>query len=209
MFAAYWILAVTLALPTLARAQQPQVPSVHAVSLQRSASVARSSTARYVGQASYTSSTKSTNRMAAVKVTLRSFQKPIAPYEVQCFFVAKDYAKMRYVFDAKKVHSSATFDEINIFGKGLDGGTQNFEQETTHATLPGQSGASAQLNRNRLETRQLTTVRSGSSLEGWIVRVISGGKVVRTETSLQELKGFAEQEVVMLDEIAKGTPVTR
>lgn len=203
-----FLLVLCLALCPAAWAQQPQVPSLQAVSLQRGNAITRSSTVRSEGASSYVANSKASSRMAAVKVTLRSFSKPTTPYEVQCFFCAKDYSKARYVFDAKKVLSSAAFDEITITSRELDGGTQKFEQTTTPQAINGQTGPGALVDPNRLLIQQLTTTRVGSTLEGWVVRVISGGKVVRTEASLQELKVFAERESAMLDEIATKVAVS-
>jgi len=49
----------------------------------------------------------------------------------------------------------------------------------------------------------LTSTKPGSQVEGWIVRVVSGGQVVRFDASLSELKTFAEWESALLDEVAK------
>ena len=49
----------------------------------------------------------------------------------------------------------------------------------------------------------LTRTKPGSQVEGWIVRVLSGGQVVRFEASLSELRTFAERESALLDKVAK------
>jgi hypothetical protein len=202
------VLAIFLATIQPTSAQQPQVPHFTATSLQRGNSISRSSSARYVGGVSTTSTSKDTSRIAAVKVVLRSFSPPKSPYEVQCFFVAKDFVKTRYIFDAQRVPSSVVFDEINIFGRDLFGGSQTIDQakSTTPITRTTQYGDT--VSGTLTTTVRLTTTTPGSTLEGWIVRVISGGKVVRMDASLQELKTFAERESVLLDSVATQVPVS-
>src|SRR5262245_21394507 len=95
-------------------AQAPQVPSLHAVSLTRGHVVSRSNFGQIVGNASFSSHSAETTRMAAVRVQLRSFSKPAAPYVVQCFFTAKDSLKQRYFYDVVKTTSSKVFDQIDI-----------------------------------------------------------------------------------------------
>jgi hypothetical protein len=49
----------------------------------------------------------------------------------------------------------------------------------------------------------LTSKKPGSQVEGWIVRVLSRGQVLRFEVSLSEVKTFAEWESPLLDKVAK------
>jgi len=185
-----------------AEAQQPQVPTLTAISLQRGNAISRSSSARYVGGVSSTTVSKDTSRIAAVKVTLRSFSAPKTPYEVQCFFCAKSFTKTRYIFDAKKVLSSALFDEINIFGRDLFGGAQTIAKASASQPITGTTQYGEEVSGTLETTVRLTTTTSGSTIEGWIVRVISEGKVVRMDASLQELKVLAERESALLDGVA-------
>jgi hypothetical protein len=48
----------------------------------------------------------------------------------------------------------------------------------------------------------LTKTVAGSSFEGWIVRVLSAGKVVRLDASLAELKSFVEKNPAIFDQVA-------
>jgi len=201
-------LTILIAITQPAPAQQHQVPNLTATSLQRGNVISRSSSARYVGGVSTTATSKDTSRIAAVKVILRSFSAPKVPYEVQCFFVAKDFVKTRYIFDAKKVPSSVVFDEINIFGRDLFGGSQTSDQAKSTTPITGTTQYGDQVRGTLTTTVRLTTTTPGSTLEGWIVRVISGGKVVRMDASLQELKTFAERESALLDSVATQVPVT-
>jgi hypothetical protein len=49
----------------------------------------------------------------------------------------------------------------------------------------------------------LTGTKPGSQVEGWIVRVLSRGQLVRFDASLSELKTFAERESPLLDKVAE------
>lgn len=202
------LLTFLLVTISAARAQQPQVPHLTAVSLQRGNSISRSSSARYVGGVSTTSTSKDTSRIAAVKVTLRSFSTPKAPYEVQCFFCAKDFVKTRYIFDAKRVQSSVVFDEINIFARDRFGGAQTIDQTKSSEPITGMTQYGEYVSGTLTTTVRLTTTTPGSTLEGWIVRVISGGKVVRVDASLQELKTLAERESALLDSVVTKVPLS-
>jgi len=210
-------LGLAILLPDRALAQQqvpaqrqaaPQVPTLHAVSLKRGNSISRTQSGGNEGRTNVVESSKKSSRSAAVKVTLRSFSKPTEPYEVQCFFAAKDSSRKRIIFDAKKTFSSEITDEISFFSKELDGGTE-IKQTTTRklADTPGLYGEPDRPGGD--SKRSKVTAANGSKLEGWIVRVVSGGKVVRTEASLPELKRFAEQESAMLEGYAFSTPAMR
>lgn len=196
---AFFCLAAISAVAPIARAQQPQVPTLSATSLQRGTVISRS--VRAYGYGEYSQS-KDVSRSGAVKVVLRSFAEPRAPYEVQCFFSAKDRQKNRYIFDVKKTTSSATFDEMQFFSRDLFGGSETVDQRITtgrsYQTTPYGGGYSTNVPVAVL----LTKVVPGSSFEGWIVRVISAGKVVRMEASLQELKQIADKEAAVLDQLA-------
>src|SRR5262249_11264456 len=67
---------------------------------------------RSVGNVTYINKSQTSTAILAVKVQLRSLgTRVVEPYEVQCFFIAKDKSQARYIYDAVKFHSSAQFDE--------------------------------------------------------------------------------------------------
>jgi hypothetical protein len=190
---------LSLLAASTAAAQQPQVPILSATSLQRGAVISRS--VRALGYGEFTQS-KDVSRIGAVKVVLRSFSAPRTPYEVQCFFSAKDRQKNRYIFDVKKTTSSATFDEIQIFARDLFGGSEIVDQRITTERAYQSTPYGGSYSANVPVRVFLTKVVEGSTFEGWIVRVISAGKVVRTEASLHELKQVAENHGAILDQLA-------
>jgi hypothetical protein len=193
----------------LVSAQQSQVPVLTATSLQRGNSITRSSTARTIGTVLQTAQSKDVTRIAAVKVMLRSFAEPKTPYEVQCFFCAKDPSKARYIFDVKKTLSSAKFDDIHIFGRDLFGGSQTIDNASTSRTIIGYTQYGDFVTGKLDISVRLTTTVPGSTFEGWIVRIISAEKLVRMEASLQELKSLAERESLLLDKLASDVPLSQ
>ncbi len=80
-----------------------------------------------------------------------------------------------------------------MFGRDLFAGTETVNTAST--TLSTTSGSAS------LTIKQ-TAIQPGSAVEGWIVRVISEGVVVRMDASLQELKSFAQAHSSDLDKIA-------
>ena len=176
-------------------AEQPQVPVISATSLQRGSSIARSVRSTGLNRSEQS---KEVSRAGAVKVVLRSFSKPKSPYEVQCFFSAKDAERNRYIFDVKKTASSETFDEMSFFSRELFGGSEKIDQRPIYHSGPTGGGYS----RTTVLPVFLTKTVAGSSFEGWIVRVLSAGKVVRLEASLPELKSFAEKNPAIFDRVA-------
>lgn len=167
--------------------------------MQRGNSIARGNRTTGYNQSKQS---KNVTRAGAVKVVLRSFSKPKAPFEVQCFFSAKDPENKRYIFDVKKTTSSETFDEMEFFSRELFGGSETVDRSTRTVngvqSLPYGGAASTTYSVPVF----LTTTVTGSDFEGWIVRVISAGKVVRSDASLQELKTLAERTPEVFDKVA-------
>lgn len=188
-------LAALIGASSMVSAQQPQVPVLSATSLQRGNSIARNVRSTGLNRSEQS---KEVSRAGAVKVVLRSFSKPKTPYEVQCFFSAKDAEKNRYIFDVKKTTSSETFDEMQFSSRELFGGSEKVDQRPIYHSGPTGGGYS----RTTVVPVFLTKTVAGSSFEGWIVRVLSAGKIVRLDASLPELKSFAEKNPAVFDRVA-------
>lgn len=185
--------AAMLVSRALAADERPQVPTLSAVNFQTGNVISRSGDSRIIGTAAYSQDSTKTTRIVAVKVQVRSSSKPKAPYEVQCFFTATDPAHKRYIYDAVKTPSDKQWDELVVYARDLFGGSQTVEQGTVTTQTATETLTTSVI---------LTTTVPGARLEGWIVRVISGGHVVRLEASLHNLKDFAEKEAALLDKIA-------
>ena len=119
-------------------AQPQQVPYLTAISLDTGSFITeRGSGARSIGNVTYINTSQTTTGILAVKVQLRTLGKPhVEPYEVQCFFIAKDKSQSRYIYDAIKFHSSAQFDEINVFARDLFGGTKTTDISVSNGLAP-------------------------------------------------------------------------
>ena len=182
-----------------------QIPYLTAVSLDTGSYITESgSGARSIGNVTYINKSQTTTGILAVKIQLRTLGKPVGePYEVQCFFVAKDKSQARYIYDAIRFHSSAQLDEVNVFARDLFGGTKTTDISVSNNPISGTTSRGDYFYGTLTSTVVLTSTKPGSQVEGWIVRVVSGGQVVRFDASLSELKTFAEWESALLDEVAK------
>ena len=112
---------------TAQRSTRPsQVPFLTAISHETGNWITESgSGVRSIGYGIYVKKSQTTTGILAVNVKLRTPGMPLVePYEVQCFFTAKDKDQVRYIYDAIKFNSSARFDEINVFARDLFGGTK-------------------------------------------------------------------------------------
>jgi hypothetical protein len=185
--------------------QASQVPHLTAISHETGSFITESgSGVRSIGNVTYMNKSQTTTGIIAVNVKLRTLGKPLVePYEVQCFFTAKDKSQGRYIYDAVKFHSSAQFDEINVFARDLFGGTKTTDISVSKNPISGTTSWGDPYHGTLTSTVVLTSTKPGSQVEGWIVRVVSGGQVVRFDASLSELKAFAGWESALLDKVAK------
>ena len=186
-------------------ARPSQIPFLTAISVNTGAIVTEhGSGTRSIGNVTYLNKAQTTTGILAVKVQLRTPGKRIVePYEVQCFFIAKDKDQARYIYDAIKFHSTMQFDEVNVFGRDLFGGTKTVDISVGNYPISGVTSQGDYFHGTRTDTVVLTSTKPGSQVEGWIVRVLNGGQVVRFEASLSELKTFGESESGLLDKVAE------
>ena len=186
-------------------AQPLQVPFLTAVSLNTGSFITENgSGARTIGNVTYINQSQTTTGILAVKVQVRTVGKPLVePYEVQSFFIAKDKSEARYIYDVIKFHSTAQFDEVNVFARDLFGGTKTVDISVSKDPISGTTSWGDSYHGTLTSTVMLSSTRPGSRVEGWIVRVLSRGQMVRFEASLSELKTFAERESALLDKAAK------
>lgn len=150
-----------------------------------------------------TSNTKETTRISAIRVQLSAFSKPEHPYEVQCFFVAKDPARRRYIYDAQRFLSDGIRANFPVYGRDLFGGSETVTQIARYVTITELDAKEQKLVTKTVPVNDTqTTKTAGSKHEGWVVRVLSEGKVVRLAASLAQLQAFAEKEAALLDKVA-------
>jgi hypothetical protein len=182
-----------------------RVPDLTAVSHNTGSFITESgSGVRSMGNVTYVNKSETTTGILAVNVKLRTVGAPLVePYEVQSFFIAKDESQARYIYDAIKFHSSAQFDEINVFARDLFGGTKTTDISVSQNPISGITSHGDYFSGTLTSTVVLTGTKPGSQVEGWIVRVLSRGQLVRFDASLSELKTFAERESPLLDKVAE------
>lgn len=203
-------LSISCALPVISLAQSPPIPYITATTLRSGSVITSSNSTRSFGFNIDSSRTfRATEGIAAVRIELRTLGRVTSPYEVQCFFCAKDPNKARYVYDLVKVSSRQQFDDIMIAARDLFAGSETVNTTRIRSTGSGMSSTGESVTTTATTDLVSRTIVPGSSLEGWIVRVISGGRVVRLEASLQELKSFAERENAKLNALAAGVVETK
>ena len=137
-------------------------------------------------------------------------------YEVQCFFVAKNESgKGRYIYDAVRIESKnasgkAEFRAEPLMGSGkqwydipfvgtVDVTTRTDTRDATGNTISSSSSTSPETVRGTL---RLTNEIVGSKVEGWIVRVVSGGKPVKVLSNQSHLEPLARGISDTLDAVA-------
>jgi len=195
--------SISFGLPVISLAQSPPIPYITATTLRSGSVITNSNSTRSFGFNIDSSRTfRATEGIAAVRIQLRTLSRMTSPYEVQCFFCAKDPKKARYVYDTVKVSSRQQFDDIIIAARDLFAGSKTVDTTTIRTTGTGTSSTGESVTTTATTNLISKTIVPGSSLEGWIVRVISRDRVVRLEASLQELKSFAERENASLNAIA-------
>jgi hypothetical protein len=181
-----------------------QIPFLTAISLDTGSFITQGgSGVRSIGNVTYINKSQITTHILAVKVQLRTPGNALVePYEVQCFFIAKDKSQARYIYDAIKFHSSTQFDEVNVAARDLFGGTKTVDISVSKNPIAGVTSQGDHFYGTLTDTVVLTSTKPGSHVEGWIVRVLSQGQVVRLQASLSELKPFAEWQGSLLDKAA-------
>lgn len=148
------------------------------------------------------SNTKETTRVAAIRVKVSAFSKPTEPYEVQCFFFAKDPGRRRFIYDVQRFQSEQALADFAVYARDLFGGSQTVTQSTRYVTLTEvTTQGSVETKTVPVTDTQVSTTR-GNNREGWVVRVLSNGRLARMTSSLAQLQQFAEKESALLDKLA-------
>ena len=196
---------LTLIVPApLSLAQKRQIPFVTATTVRWGATISHNHSTRIAGDVESYNSFQKTDGIRAVNVQLRTLGRLASPYEVQSFFCARDAKNKRFVYAAMKVISAQEFDDITFVAQKLFFGSER--KNITIATSYGHDsyGESVTLTRTSIDK----TIVRGSNIEGWIVRIVSAGQIVREEASVPELKDFADNDRLLLSRIASQTKLT-
>lgn len=134
-------------------------------------------------------------RTTSVDVNITFFAVPAVPYDVQCFFIAKsETTGQEFIFDAL-AETSREKNFVNTFAsKPVDGGSKSWVSVPFSAVSAGGSVVSG--------TAVGSSEKLGNKIEGWIVRVVAAGRVVRVESNQPTLKEDAEKLARALDKAA-------
>lgn len=127
-----------------------------------------------------------------VRVDLKSLKPPKAPYDVQCFAIARSDADgSKYIYDIQRRSSSAPFDTV-LFQTAL------LEEKKKWVLIPITTVAA---NGKVVSASPMLTkaIKKGAKYYGWVVRVISNNVAVAHQSNQPELKIVAEKTPAAFD----------
>ena len=142
-------------------------------------------------------------RAMSVSAAVSFFNPPPADYDVQCFFIAREERGAGlWIFDAASETSRAKASQFEFTSEPISGTARTWTSlpfsGTFSATTTNGEGVQGSFSG---QANSSTEVR-GSKIEGWIVRVVSGGKVLRTESNQPRLRELAASNAKALDAAA-------
>jgi hypothetical protein len=136
------------------------------------------------------------NRTYSVDVSCRFAAAPPVPYEVQCFFISKNEATLaRAIYDAVVTTGQTEDFRQEFVSQPLAGNKRTFTSmpfSSTSAYSDGSVGSTVGVINSYKEIK-------GQKVEGWIVRVVCQGKVLRVESNQPSLSEMANQLKPQLD----------
>jgi hypothetical protein len=141
----------------------------------------------------------------SVEISFRAVGGTFKPgeYTVEWFFLAKEInSKSRWVFQNGSIRISGAGNVFDVISKILP------ERRVDESIYTFTSSSSGTEFGKTVETTvdvsgSSTKYKAGSKIEGWVVRIKEGGKVVRIEASLSELKNLALKSAGKFDAMAK------
>ena len=136
---------------------------------------------------------KDIDRTCAIEIKMTPFSVPKEGFDLEWFFVAKTVTgRDRWIFDAGMRHSPSGREEIRVQSASVQAQADR-RIDLTLRPLRTEEGTALGY------TSVITDTSSGSRYEGWVVRVKSGGEVLRIEASLAELKALALENPLIFD----------
>lgn len=189
---------VLVLLTLFMQAQQPAAMPLPTVTARTDSSAKRTTTEK----SGYTR-IKEENRTLGVAVNVRFFAVPPFPYEVQAFFIAKDNTtRARTIFDAAAETSQNLAADFAFESSPLTGTTKSWTSIPISGTYSGTTSYGQSVMGNFQGSATSYSKTAGSNIEGWIVRVVAQGKVLRVDSNQQALKGLAEKQATEFDAAA-------
>lgn len=144
----------------------------------------------------------------SVGVSCGFFKTPPWPYEVQVFFVARnETTKERYIFSSQKQSSqdmafSGDFESPTLVGTTSK--IYTLKQSGSFSGTTSSPSSAGSFQGTYRGTGTITGSTKGSKIDGWIVRVVADGDVIKSQASDNPLLTLAEKNRQLLDEIAAG-----
>lgn len=182
-------LLISLALPGIVFAEPPERPDVPHLT----AKTAQWRRSENVFENDHGVEVTETVREQGVDTEVYFTSAPARAYEVQAFFFAREEASGQpFIYDAKVIRTNKQVYREVLRAEPLLGTTKHTIRETVSGVTDDGRTFIGETTRNNS--------RSGAKVYGWIVRVISAGKVVRMEANQTSLKKLAEREPQLLDD---------
>lgn len=145
-------------------------------------------------------------RGLTVSVNVSFFSAPPAPYDVQCFFIAKN-GQTRSIFSAVKSTSQALSSAYEFGSDKLAGATREWTAIPFSGTYTTTFEGGDTVNGNFSVLSTSSAYTPGSKFDGWIVRVVAGGKVLKIDSNQPTLLDLATKWAPSLDAAAQKAPV--
>jgi|GEM_PF-2679258 len=163
----------------------PDVPNVTARTVQRGKRQYRSGSGTSV-------QTTTTIRSQGLEVAVSFFRNPSAPYEVECFFIARNEASNeRFIYDAQVTRSQSARTTFEFYAPPLTGTIRR----SVSIPISGTTGYGHPFTGTLYQSGSV----SGSKTVGWVVRIISRGQVVRIESNQSYLRDQAKDNPTFFD----------
>jgi hypothetical protein len=141
-------------------------------------------------------------REMSVSVSVRFFAPLPGPFDVQCFFLAKnDATRSHYIFNVVEEEAKrATFDGEIHSGTVL-GTTRDWVgiPLSLPESIPPDGGNVVDATGKGVTA----DTKSASKIEGWVLRVVYGGHVLKVDSNQPHLAELANRLPVVFDAAAK------
>ena len=128
----------------------------------------------------------------AVDATVFFTRGPSAQYSVQCFFIAQDeQTKEQFVYDAQTQAVEGSKGAFTFTAPPLTG--------SVHRSISFPVSGMTTTGTPVSGTMYSSSTVKGSKIYGWLVRLVSDGKVCRVETNQSPLKTLSEKNPKYFD----------
>lgn len=144
-------------------------------------------------------------RSTGVSVNVSFYQPPRKPYEIQCFFVAKNEGtKERYIFESLKQQAQGRAATAEFVSSPLMGTSTQTTAIPFSGRFDGVDTAGNYVSGKVTGATVSSNTASGSKMEGWIVRVVYQGQVLRIESNQPQLIDIAKGSAEAFDKAIGG-----